>query len=328
VNLNQAVAGFDSSHQNQRGALAILNGVLYVPYGGHLGDCGAYHGYVVGVPIGAPATVTAWSTGSIGMMPSYKGGIWAAGGISSDGTNLYVSTGNTSTNMGGGGNIFNAPGVWSGGEAVFRLGAGPTFSSQTADYYYPSNWAALDNADLDLGGANPVPFDVADTHYVVALGKDGNLYLLSGTTLGGMGTQLSTTPVANGAIIGAPAVYTTALATYVAFRGTPRGCPAGQGGGSLGVVKIVSGSAPAVAWCANQSFGSPMVTKAGNGDVVVWNANGRLYGYDGDTGAIVFGGGTASDAMASAMQFMNTPIGAGNNRIAVATPGHLYVFHP
>ena len=61
---------FTSSVQNQRGALGFLNGVVYVPYSGHLGDCGNYHGWVVGVPISNPSNLTAWATTARG------GGIW------------------------------------------------------------------------------------------------------------------------------------------------------------------------------------------------------------------------------------------------------------
>jgi hypothetical protein len=331
VNASQAVSGFDSAHQNQRGALALVGGVLYVPYGGHLGDCGGYHGWVIGVPISNPTAVQSWSTGSIGMMPTYKGGIWAAGGIASDGTSLFVSTGNTSTSTG---SQFTPPGQWSAGEAVFKLGAGPMFSNQANNFYYPAAWSTMDARDQDLGGANPVPFDLplgdgGVRHLVVALGKDGKIYLLDRDNLGGMATELSATQAIGGTIIGAPAVYTTARGTYVAFRGGPSGCPSGQTGGNIGVLRITASATPTatLAWCAPQGLGSPMVTKASNGDVVVWDANTRLYGYDGDTGAVVFGGGGATDVMASPMQYMNTPIGAGG-RIVVATSGHLYVFHP
>jgi outer membrane protein assembly factor BamB len=75
---------FDPRTQNQRGALAILDGVVYVPFGGHFGDCGDYHGWVVGFPLDNPRSVRAWSTRAKG------GGIWAPGGISSDGHSLYV----------------------------------------------------------------------------------------------------------------------------------------------------------------------------------------------------------------------------------------------
>src|SRR6266567_4965572 len=36
---------FTSSIQNQRAALGLVNGVVYVPYSGHFGDCGTYHGW-------------------------------------------------------------------------------------------------------------------------------------------------------------------------------------------------------------------------------------------------------------------------------------------
>jgi hypothetical protein len=40
---------FVARDQNQRGALAIRGGNLYVPFGGHFGDCGQYRGFVVGI---------------------------------------------------------------------------------------------------------------------------------------------------------------------------------------------------------------------------------------------------------------------------------------
>ena len=61
---------FTSSVQGERGALAIAGNILYVPYGGHAGDCGMYHGWVIGVPLTDPTSVTAWATGWVG------GGIW------------------------------------------------------------------------------------------------------------------------------------------------------------------------------------------------------------------------------------------------------------
>ena len=40
--------------QEDRGALALVNGSVYVPYSGYFGDCGSYHGWVVGVEINNP----------------------------------------------------------------------------------------------------------------------------------------------------------------------------------------------------------------------------------------------------------------------------------
>jgi hypothetical protein len=95
---------FNTRDQNQRGALAIFDGHVYVPYGGHYGDCGDYHGWVVGIGLRNPGDVVSWSTRGRG------GGIWAPGGIASDGRSLFVATGNTIDVS-----------TWSDGEAVFRL---------------------------------------------------------------------------------------------------------------------------------------------------------------------------------------------------------------
>jgi hypothetical protein len=65
---------FTSSIQNQRAALGLVNNVVYVPYSGHFGDCGTFHGWVVGVPVNNPSSVTAWATRALG------GGIWGHGG--------------------------------------------------------------------------------------------------------------------------------------------------------------------------------------------------------------------------------------------------------
>jgi hypothetical protein len=40
---------FTPPPQNQRSALSLVNGTLYVAYGGHVGDCGNYHGWVFGI---------------------------------------------------------------------------------------------------------------------------------------------------------------------------------------------------------------------------------------------------------------------------------------
>src|SRR3984893_4065881 len=95
---------FVARDQNQRAALAILAGNLYVAFGGHFGDCGQYRGFVVGIYLTDPRTIKSWATRARG------GGIWAPGGISTDGRSLFVATGNT----------FGAR-TWSDGEAVIRL---------------------------------------------------------------------------------------------------------------------------------------------------------------------------------------------------------------
>jgi hypothetical protein len=74
---------FASLSQGQRGALMVVSGNVYIPYGGLQGDCGTYHGWVVGIPINDPSTVMAWATSAD------KGGIWAVNGISEPVLNFF-----------------------------------------------------------------------------------------------------------------------------------------------------------------------------------------------------------------------------------------------
>ncbi len=73
---------FTAAIQQQRPALGIVGNILYVGYGS-MRDCSLYHGWLVGVPIDNPASVTAWATSAIG------GAIWGVGGVASDGKNPF-----------------------------------------------------------------------------------------------------------------------------------------------------------------------------------------------------------------------------------------------
>jgi polyvinyl alcohol dehydrogenase (cytochrome) len=60
----------------QRAALALGDGRVYVGYGGQFGDCGTYHGWVVGVGV-RPGT----GTTSFNVTPASSGGaVWQSGG--------------------------------------------------------------------------------------------------------------------------------------------------------------------------------------------------------------------------------------------------------
>src|SRR4030095_12722360 len=51
---------FDASIQQQRPALGIVGGILYVGYGS-MRDCSPYHGWLIGVPIDNPAGMMGWA---------------------------------------------------------------------------------------------------------------------------------------------------------------------------------------------------------------------------------------------------------------------------
>ena len=312
---------FDAAVQNQRGALALVAGTLYVPFGGHFGDCGDYRGWLVAVPVRNPGAARAWATGARG------GGIWGPSGVSSDGASVFVATGNT----------FDAT-TWSGGEAILRFPAGVPLPDAPADAFAPANWKALDAGDVDLGGTGPVMLDLPGTppaRLAVGLGKDGKIYLVDRARMGGIGGALVATTVASSSIINAAAAYTTAKGTYVVFRGAGAACPGGRSGGRSGgltAVRITSGAPPrvATAWCAPlDGRGSPMVTTTdGQSEAVVWavgaEGDGRLHGFDGDTGAVVSSGAGGEPL---AVRRFQTPILAGG-RIYVAVDGGVRAFVP
>jgi outer membrane protein assembly factor BamB len=310
VDISAAIAGFDSSVHNQRGALALLSGTLFVPYGGHFGDCGDYHGAIVAVPTAAPQTAFAWQTRAGG------GAIWGPPGVSTDGASLYATTGNT----------FGAT-AWSDGEAVFRFPP----SLVPADSFYPSNWKSLDDGDVDLGGSGAMLVHVpgaTPADLAVALGKDGKIYLLDRAHLGGLGGQLFSATVSSSRIINAPAAWHSASGSWLAFHGPP----AGNCSGDLTALRLSASAPPTAsfAWCAHQNgAGSPIVTTTdGQAEALVWavgsEGDNRLRAFDGETGAVVYAGGGAAEAMSFVRRFQS-PIVAGG-RIYVAGDGRVYTF--
>jgi hypothetical protein len=303
---------FDSLVQEERGGLAFVNGIVYVAYSGYSGDCSSYHGWVVGVDVNNPLSVGAWATAAIG------GGIWGHGGVASDGTNMFVVTGNT----------FNTGGNWMGGEAIIRLQAGPSWTGMPTDYWAPTNWLNLDNSDTDLGGINATVIDVPQgtpSELVLALGKDGNAYLVSRDNLGGIGAPVAQAHVFAGGNRGTSAVsYHTSEGTYFAFHN--------DAGGPLSAYKVTATNPPTIvgAWSITQNGrGSPWVTTTdGTNNAIVWvvgtQGDQRLRGYNADTGEVVYAGGGANELMSGTRQW-NTGIVA-RGRIYFAADNKVYAF--
>ena len=304
---------FTSLVQNERGGLALVNGRVYVSYSGHGGDCGLYRGWVVGVDIANPSNVMAWATTAIG------GGIWGHGGVASDGTNMFVITGNT----------FNTGGNWMGGEAIIRLQAGPLWTGQPTDYWAPTDWLSLDNTDTDLGGVSATVIDVPGampSQLVLALGKDRNAYLINRNNLGGITAPVAQANMVSGATNrGTSAVtYHTSQGTYFAFH---------DDGNAISGYKITAANLPTIvfAWSVGQSGrGSPWVTTTdGTNNVIVWvvGAQGdqRLHGYNADTGAVIYAGGGANELISGTRQW-NTGIVA-RGRIYFGADNKVYAFN-
>jgi hypothetical protein len=312
--LTNGTTVFYSSSQSQRGALAVLDGTLYVPYGGFYGDCGSYHGWLVAVSISNPSQVQAWAT-SLG-----GGGSWGPGGVASEGSSVYITTGNT----------FGGTTTWGGGEGLLRFTPGASFATPT--FWAAANWLTLDSGDLDVGGSGVVLLDLAGASpstLALALGKDGNAYLLDRNNLSGVAPPTAMAQVSRGQIINAPAVYTTATGTRVVFKGAGTMCT--TSGDSFASIKIVPGSPPTIegSWCAEYGGnGSPMVTTSdGHADAIVWvmgvDTNSSLNALDGETGALIAYPGMS--VTVPGMRTYNTPI-AAKGRIYVPADGTVVAF--
>ena len=313
---------FDPSVQNQRGALALFKGKIFVPFSGHWGDCGAYHGFVVGVSIDDPSKVTSFSTRARG------GGIWAQGGVSGDGQSLFAVTGNTFGTTG----WFGAT-EWSDGEAVLRLSPDLARPIESRDYFAPSNWRDLDRRDLDLGGTAAIPFDVVGPNgarkLIFAIGKTGEAYLLDRDNLGGVGGALANARVTTNIAITSPAVWSAADGVLVVLQGDGAHCPRGEPADGLIALKIRVDPAPVIetAWCGSVAHaGSPIVTTTdGRSDpiVLVVGAEGdnRLHAFRADSGEPL---ATPPETMRGLHHFQT--LIAAEDRLYVAADDTIYAF--
>jgi outer membrane protein assembly factor BamB len=329
VDLNATVKGFTSLPLMQRGALALLDGVLYVPFGGQAGGCLPFNGWVVGVPLSAPQTASGWHTGSSG------GGIWAPSGVATDGTSAFVATASPDT--------AGLSPIWSQSntEAILRIGQGAVFSGASADYFAPRDWFSYGINGSQLGAAGVVLLDMpgsSPSQLALAIGKTSDAYLVDRTNLGGIGQEVShlesaTSDWAEGAM----AAYSSAAGGYVAMTAPAAFCPNYS---DLTTLKVVPGSPPTLApgWCAVQGgAGSPIATAsaAASGgqaaqDVVVWglgtgnqgtSGDGKLRAFDGDTGTVL----AVAPTKMPDLEHWISPIVA-NGRIYVVGDKHVYAF--
>jgi len=170
---------FNAGQQNQRPALALANGVVYIAWASHE-DTGPYYGWVMGFN-----AATLAQTAVLNVTPNVGyGGIWMGGGGPSvdSGNNLYLITGNgifDVTNKTAPNNDY--------GDSFLKLTSGLSVSQ----YFTPSDQANDNASDADFGsGGSAILVDQPAgpvQHLVIGGGKDGYLYLLNRDAMGGLG---------------------------------------------------------------------------------------------------------------------------------------------
>jgi outer membrane protein assembly factor BamB len=163
--------GMDARAEQERGALALYGGRVYVAYGGLDGDCSDYHGWVVASQTDGQGPLLSYQ-----LPTTREGGIWSTPGpvINSQG-NIYVSVGNGAATSGN----------WDHSDSVLRLS--PTL--QLEDGFAPKSWPSDNANDADLGSMAPV---LLPNNLIYADGKSAHGYLLHADHLGGIGGQIQT----------------------------------------------------------------------------------------------------------------------------------------
>jgi len=277
--------GSNPTVQQQRGALSLASGYVYVPLGGLYGDCGAYHGYIEAVPDAFGPALLFRVSGNRGA------GIWSPQGATIDSAgDVYVVTGNSTSQS-----------AFDYSESVVELSSD---LQSVKSYFAPSNWIALNNGDIDLGsvGATVMPPDGA----VLAIGKAGVAYRLEAGRLGGVGGQVASAQVCAGAWGG------------TAWSGSTVFVPCADGLYALSL----AGPGVSVEWHAGHPVvGSPII--AAGAVWAIDQASATLYALDPASGSILYSLGLGEaehfSTAAATEGFVVAP--AGQNVVAVSTAG-------
>jgi outer membrane protein assembly factor BamB len=233
--------GADPKVEQQRSALALVGDQVLVAYGGLFGDCGDYHGYLIGAPADGGGSLTTYQ------VPAARAAaIWAPPGPVVDNNSVLVASGN-SVGVGANPDLSNS---------VLRLSLP---GLQLQDSWTPRNRDQLSQSDQDLGSTSPVP--VGDG-LVFVVGKEGVGYLMRAGALGGVGGEIFSGQVCRG--FGGTASAPPLL--FVPCRGP----------NELVALRI-EGSSFSVAWRVPNVDGSPILT----GDTVwaIDLGGGQLHAY-------------------------------------------------
>ncbi len=283
VVLNYAIpntigTGFDWTIQQQRGALALSldRSHIYVPFGGRAGDCGPYHGWVVGVPTSGAGAPQVYES------PSTAEGIWAAGGpVVDDSTgNVLFATGNAIPCSGA-----------TNSDSVIRTSASLGLATS---FFQPLDWSSHWCApDSDLGSTSPV---LISPSLMFMAGKYGQGFLLNPANLSGLNGQLF--PAASPYTGADVCAGNHADATFGSFAyAAPRVYFQCDGHGIVSLT--VNTATPSFSLCdatcnaagtwragGSMTFGPPIV--AGGAVWAVDIGGSGLYGFDASTGAQIF----------------------------------------
>jgi len=281
---------FYISAEQQRSALTLDDGNVYVAFGGLDGDCGQYHGFLVGVADSGTGPLLAYRVPS-----AREAAIWETNGAVVGAHNrIYVATGNGAS---------NTPADFDEGNAVIEL----TPSLRRIGVWAPSNWVQLNDNDWDLGSAGPIQVPGSDLLFIA--GKPSNTgafgYLLNEHHLTGIGSPAYSALVcSSGGVFGADAVDVLGAG---ATKRTIVYAPCGGGTAAL----EISVSPPSFDLLWQSSANGPPIVAGGLVWALSWPGGG-VYGMNALSGATVVERTTAN------LDHFATP-GIGDSMLIVPT---------
>jgi len=173
---------FNPKQENQRAALTLAGGIVYVCYAGY-SDTDPYHGWVIGFNATNLMQLTNYvfctdpnATIATFGVNAAEAGIWmGGGGLAVDGnTNLYFEVGNGSFSA------TNNSGKVDFGDSFMKLST--TNGLKVADYFTPWDQAAFQANDTDVGSGGLLLLpDQPGTfpHELLGAGKEGEIYLIN-----------------------------------------------------------------------------------------------------------------------------------------------------
>ncbi len=266
---------FDPLTENQRPALLLTGGDVYVGYSSH-GDNDPYHGWLFAFNEQSLDTDAVIDLSPDGL----RAPIWMSGdgpAVDAQG-NVFVSTGNGTFDAGVGGLDY--------GDSVLRLNkvAGEAgHGSQglvVGDYFSPYDQATINYTDQDLGSSGVLL--IPGTHEALTAGKDGNVYVVNTRNLGKFNAKRNNIVQTDKTALGGnPGDFAAAyFDKTVYFAGA---------GGQLEGFKLVNGKLAAKpVGTSPETYqypgASPSVSADGTADGIVW-ALGRIVPASADPGS-------------------------------------------
>jgi hypothetical protein len=256
---------FSSTLQNQRAALLLDNGNIYVSFGSYGGVGDAYHGWLF-----AYDASTLQPIGAFNVTPgANQGGIWqSGGGPSADSNhNVFVVTANGTFNLG------RQATTYSYSNSFLRFTT--TGGLALADYFSPCDEANLGPSGRSLGTSAPVLLpdsagSAAQPHLLIGGSMGGSLYVLNRDNMGHFvgpcpdsSSRVQTISFGGGPILSTPLFWNDAV--YLA-----------SGGGNL-LSFSMSGGILAASPSAAQSpeklgpqGATPVISSNGTSNAILW----------------------------------------------------------